>query len=111
MIMATRCLAMQSAGRPLPPAFTSTNDLSISDNDGGDLLTSTGPTGNRKGRGDDDSRNAFEETSKISFIYYIDVYHIDFMKSYIFIVFAIFIMRIVEHGNRTIVNFLLLFSY
>lgn len=44
MIMATRCLAMQSAGQPLPPAFTSMNDLSISDKGGGDLLTTTGPT-------------------------------------------------------------------
>lgn len=48
MIMATRCLATQSAGRPLPPAFTSTNDFSISGIGGGDLLTTTGPTGRTK---------------------------------------------------------------
>jgi len=35
----------------MPPAFTSTNDFSISDNGGGDLLTITGPTGNRRDRG------------------------------------------------------------
>lgn len=46
--MATRCLAMQSAGRAVPPAFTSTSDFSISDNDGGDLLTTTGPTKTEK---------------------------------------------------------------
>jgi len=51
MIIATRCLATQSAGRPMPPAFTSMNDFSISDNGGGDLLTITGPTGNRRDRG------------------------------------------------------------
>lgn len=46
MIMATRCLAVQFAGQPLPPGFTSVNVFSISANSGGDLITVNGPTVN-----------------------------------------------------------------
>lgn len=46
MIIATRYVATQSAGYPLPPGFTSLNVFSITDSSGGDLLTANGPTEN-----------------------------------------------------------------
>lgn len=45
-MMATRCLAVQFVGQPLPPGFTSVNVFSITSNSGGDLLTVNGPTAN-----------------------------------------------------------------
>ena len=46
MMMATRCLAVQFVGQPLPPGFTSVNVFSITSNSGGDLITVSGPTAN-----------------------------------------------------------------